>query len=114
LKRYILCVGLIAASCTGALAANDGVPTGAAAGTAETAPGAVPAPAQAGKREGTDAPGTRDCRQAKAKSHPQLTPEQKAQRKAARQAKRDQKAPEGAAQGTAKVQKPRAPKTPLC
>lgn len=98
LKRYILCVGLVMASCNGALAANDG----------------VPAPAPAGTRERTDKPGTSDCRQAKAKSHPQLTPEQKAQRKAAQQAMRAQKAPQGTAEGTAKAHKPRPAKAPLC
>lgn len=114
LKRYILCVGLVMASCSGALAANDGVPAGAPAGTADTAQGAVPAPAQAGTSERTDAPGTRTCRQAKAKSRPQLTPEQKAQRKAARQAMHAGKTSEGVAQGTSKAHKPRPAKAPLC
>lgn len=114
LKRYILCVGLVMASCTGALAANDGVPTGAPAGPADTPQGAVPAPAQTGARERTDASGSRDCRQAKAKAHPRLTQEQKAQRKAAQQAMRDPEAPEGAARGATKVHKPRPAKAPLC
>lgn len=73
-----------------------------------------PAPPQAGTNAQTDAPGTRTCRQAKAKSRPQLTPEQRAQRKASRQAMHAGKTPEGAAQGTAKAHKPRLAKSPLC
>ena len=63
-----------------------------------------------------DVPGTRACRQAKAKakSHSQLTPEQKAQRKAARQAMHTEQAPQGAAQAIPKAHKPHPAKSPVC
>lgn len=105
----MLCAVLVLASSTAALAANDGVPTGSAAGAADVTPGAVAGPPQAGAK--TVAPGTRACRQAKAR--PQLTLEQKAQHKAARQARQAQQAAEGTAQ-VAKAHKPRPPKLPLC
>jgi len=114
LKKTILCAVLVLASSTAALAANDGVPNRAPAGTADTAPGAVPAAPQAGTHERADAPGTRSCRQAKAKSRPQLSPEQKAQRKAARQAMHAENAPEGTARGTPKSHKPHPAKAPIC
>jgi Spy/CpxP family protein refolding chaperone len=89
---------------TAALAANDGVPNAvpdATQGVAPTAP-------QTGANPQAGTPDTRSCRQAKAKSRPQLTPEQKAQRKAARQAA------QGTAQAVTKAHKPKQAKLPLC
>lgn len=112
--RHMLCTLLVMASSallgSAALAANDGVPGPAS----EATPGAAPAAPQAGTNPQTGAPGTRTCRQAKAKSRPQLTPEQRAQRKAARQAMHAQHATQGTAQGIPQAHKPRHAKLPLC
>ena len=104
--RHMLCTLLVMASTatlgTAALAANDGVPSAAPA----TPQSASPAAPQASSNPQTATPDTRTCRQAKAKSRPQLTPEQRAQRKAARQAAIDQ--------GITQAHKPRRAKLPLC
>jgi hypothetical protein len=110
----MLCALLVMASSTAAFAVNDGVPTAPPSVPPDSTRSAVPAPPQAGAKASTDAPGTRTCRQAKAKSRPQLTPEQKAQRKAARQAMRAQHATEGTAPGIPYAHKPRPTKLPLC
>jgi hypothetical protein len=96
----MLCVLLVMVSSTPALAANDGISTATPDGTVETTQGVVSPPPQTGA-----------CRQAKARSRPQLTPEQKAQRRAERQA---QHATPGTDQRTAKAHKPRPAKLPLC
>ena len=99
----MLCALLVMASSTAAFAANDGAPTATPVGPPDTTQGAVPTPQQTGA-----------CRQAKAKSRPQLTAEQKAQRMAARQAMRAQHATEGTAPGIPYAHKPRPTKLPLC
>ncbi len=99
----MLCALLVMASSTAAFAANDGVPTATPGGPPDTTQGAVPAPLQTGA-----------CRQAKAKSRPQLTAEQKAERKAARQVMQAQHATQGTAHGIPQAHKPRPAKLPLC
>lgn len=106
--RHILCTLLVMASAaafgTAALAANDGVPNA----TPDTTQGVAPIAPQTGANPQAGTPGTRSCRQAKAKSRPQLTPEQRAERKAAR------RAAQGTAQAVTKANKPKQAKLPLC
>jgi hypothetical protein len=99
----MLCALLVMASSTAAFAANDGAPTATPVGPPDTTQGAVPTPQQTGA-----------CRQAKAKSRPQLTAEQKAERKAARQVMQAPHATQGSTQGIPQAHKPRPAKLPLC
>lgn len=76
--------------------------------------GTGPAAPQVGTNPQTGAPGAPACRQAKGKSRPQLTAEQRAQRKAARQAAGVTGRAPQPSQGIAHAAKPRQAKLPLC
>ena len=116
--RHVLCTLLVMASTAGfataALAANAGVPSAVPDATQGVAPGA----SKTGPNPQAGISGTRACREAKGKSRPQLTAEQKAQRKAARQAMRAQHAAQGTTQGTGQgvmhAHKPKQARLPVC